>query len=238
MDSAQDTPRVAPREWVAPFGDPGINDRSHLPRAFRSVPRPSSPLSAKASTRCPSFALIPGLPVPGKRSPPAFAGMPHNTAAHNGQTRHRPRRPDSPVSPGPSPPGPPPRFARAAHLETLRLKTLHTSHFMKTLRFGPTRMRATTPRARAVRLGHSFTTPSSPRQSTPGSKSPPAEGRRPPRTDNVSPNAARSAIAVPVVEVPGGGERDRTDDLLLAKQALSQLSYTPIPGADGGPGRI
>src|SRR3954447_22863499 len=43
--------------WVAPFGDPGINDRSHLPRAFRSVPRPSSPLSAKASTRCPYFAL-------------------------------------------------------------------------------------------------------------------------------------------------------------------------------------
>src|SRR5579863_1152296 len=25
----------------------------------------------------------------------------------------------------------------------------------------------------------------------------------------------------------GGGERNRTDDLLLAKQALSQLSYTP-----------
>ena len=43
--------------WVAPFGNPGITDRSHLPRAFRSVPRPSSPLSAKASTRCPSLAL-------------------------------------------------------------------------------------------------------------------------------------------------------------------------------------
>ena len=28
----------------------------------------------------------------------------------------------------------------------------------------------------------------------------------------------------------GGAERDRTDDLLLAKQALSQLSYSP----DGG----
>jgi hypothetical protein len=27
--------------------------------------------------------------------------------------------------------------------------------------------------------------------------------------------------------VLGGGERDRTDDLLRAKQALSQLSYTP-----------
>ena len=26
----------------------------------------------------------------------------------------------------------------------------------------------------------------------------------------------------------GGGERDRTDGLLLAKQALSQLSYTPV----------
>jgi hypothetical protein len=37
----------------------------------------------------------------------------------------------------------------------------------------------------------------------------------------------------------GGAERDRTDDLLLAKQALSQLSYSPNPlaktGASGGP---
>ena len=28
----------------------------------------------------------------------------------------------------------------------------------------------------------------------------------------------------------GGDERDRTDDPLLAKQVLSQLSYTPING--------
>ena len=28
-------------------------------------------------------------------------------------------------------------------------------------------------------------------------------------------------------QLVGGGERNRTDDLLLAKQALSQLSYTP-----------
>ena len=34
----------------------------------------------------------------------------------------------------------------------------------------------------------------------------------------------------------GGGERDRTDDLLLAKQALSQLSYTPNQLV--GPGRL
>ncbi len=26
----------------------------------------------------------------------------------------------------------------------------------------------------------------------------------------------------------GGADRDRTDDILLAKQALSQLSYSPI----------
>jgi hypothetical protein len=36
----------------------------------------------------------------------------------------------------------------------------------------------------------------------------------------------------------GGGERDRTDGLLVANQALSQLSYTPRPATDFacGPG--
>ncbi len=71
---------VAPFGWVAPFGDPGITDRSHLPRAFRSVPRPSSPLSAKASTRCPLLALP-------------------QTAAHSGQPRIR----DPQTSPMPAP---------------------------------------------------------------------------------------------------------------------------------------
>jgi hypothetical protein len=39
----------------------------------------------------------------------------------------------------------------------------------------------------------------------------------------------------------GGARRDRTDDLLLAKQALSQLSYGPWPEngcLNGGPGKI
>jgi hypothetical protein len=31
----------------------------------------------------------------------------------------------------------------------------------------------------------------------------------------------------------GGGERDRTDDPLLAKQVLSQLSYTPVISGGG-----
>ena len=39
-------------QWVSPFGYPWIKDRSRLPMAFRRVPRPSSPLSAKAFTKC------------------------------------------------------------------------------------------------------------------------------------------------------------------------------------------
>ena len=41
--------------------------------------------------------------------------------------------------------------------------------------------------------------------------------------------------ATRATRTPGGG-RDRTDDLLLAKQALSQLSYAPMPGQTA-PGR-
>ena len=36
--------------WVAPFGNPWINACVQLPRAYRSLPRPSSASSAKAST--------------------------------------------------------------------------------------------------------------------------------------------------------------------------------------------
>jgi hypothetical protein len=42
-----------PCGWVAPFGYPRIKACSRLPMAFRSVPRPSSPPGAKASTECP-----------------------------------------------------------------------------------------------------------------------------------------------------------------------------------------
>src|SRR5215475_10168234 len=42
-----------PYGWVSPFGHLRIKECSHLPEAFRRVPRPSSPLVAKASTRCP-----------------------------------------------------------------------------------------------------------------------------------------------------------------------------------------
>jgi len=38
---------------VSPFGNPGIKACLRLPRAYRSLPRPSSPPAAKASTVCP-----------------------------------------------------------------------------------------------------------------------------------------------------------------------------------------
>ena len=41
--------------WVAPFGNLRIKGRLHLPEAYRSLPRPSSPPRAKASTVTTSF---------------------------------------------------------------------------------------------------------------------------------------------------------------------------------------
>jgi hypothetical protein len=61
------TARYPKKGWVAPFGHPRITGRSPLPSAFRSVPRPSSPLGTKASTRCPFRA--------------AFAPSPEHAAA-------------------------------------------------------------------------------------------------------------------------------------------------------------
>ena len=43
---------------VAPFGNPGINGYLHLPQAYRSLSRPSSPPRAKASTVRSYFAFF------------------------------------------------------------------------------------------------------------------------------------------------------------------------------------
>src|SRR4029453_14195606 len=66
MDSAQDLPTGG----VSPFGHPRINDRSHLPAAFRSVPRPSSPLGAKASTERPCLTHHPTTSTPARSTKP------------------------------------------------------------------------------------------------------------------------------------------------------------------------
>ena len=92
MDSRGGTPSLG---WVAPFGDPRIEACSRLPGAFRSVPRPSSPLDAKASTRCPSLARpAPAAAPPGRR----VAYPCHRCRATPERDRHPPV---SPASAGP-----------------------------------------------------------------------------------------------------------------------------------------
>ena len=73
-----------PCGWVSPFGDPRINACSRLPKAFRSVPRPSSPLGAKASTRCPCFPP----PPPATTTNPAGRNR-HKHACQNRQDQGR-----------------------------------------------------------------------------------------------------------------------------------------------------
>ena len=69
------------------------------------------------------------------------------------------------------------------------------------------------------------------------------------KTNDAGTRSLRSPPAGPLLpalqqEGIGGGGRDRTDDLMLAKHALSQLSYAPFgigqstpEGAHGGPGK-
>src|SRR5690349_19889138 len=94
MDSVTDTPSLG---WVAPFGDPRIEACSRLPGAFRSVPRPSSPLDAKASTRCPSLARpapAAGPPGTARRIPMPDAGASRGTTG--ARQSARPRGPGGP----------------------------------------------------------------------------------------------------------------------------------------------
>ena len=207
-----------PCGWVAPFGDPGITDRSHLPRAFRSVPRPSSPLSAKASTRCPCFALDHRIAVTGDAAPPPRTGpnpVPVPATAESGGLYE-----DTSLgqASGQALLAPPSGASDAGAMPTGRQAPLR--------------------RQGLVRLGH-ITTLSSPfnqpRRGRPRryrsifSERRAALARGPPAPLG----AARLHLSPAKLKLwqscalGGGGERVRTDDLLLAKQALSQLSYTP-----------
>ena len=61
---------------VSPFGHPRIKACSQLPVAYRSVPRPSSPLDAKAFTKRPSLLEIrtPKQPAGRTVGPPSGLG--------------------------------------------------------------------------------------------------------------------------------------------------------------------
>ena len=49
-----------------------------------------------------------------------------------------------------------------------------------------------------------------------------------PKDIETQPQAAFACVAIQFHIESGGADRDRTDDILLAKQALSQLSYSPM----------
>jgi hypothetical protein len=77
--------------WVSPFGHPRIKACSRLPVAFRSVPRPSSPPGAKASTECPSRARDLRARPEGQTRPAMHRNHPHGTARVRtaGHSAHR-----------------------------------------------------------------------------------------------------------------------------------------------------
>ena len=161
MHSARDDPSGR----VSPFGYPRIKVCSRLPMAFRSVPRPSSPLSAKASTRCP-FAL--------DCRAVAYRGKPHQ---HNcSDFTQLILAPCSQHSKAPT-----------AWGQDCNLFTMSNND------------------ARRANPEHEYLIS--------------AVLDRCPRSFGGLDLASPRKI--------GGAGRDRTDDLLLAKQALSQLSYSP-----------
>ena len=163
---------IPPKRWVAPFGNPRIKACSRLPMAYRNVLRPSSPLSAKASTRCPSYAC-----------------------SHNYECATRRRKPTRNQPP-----------ARRRIRQRCIIMTQPTVSPL--LRRRPCR----------VILGHLFS--SHVKDPIPASAD----------TCFLSPRISRSQVVKVTVRhrpPPGGGGRDRTDDLMLAQHALSPLSYAP-----------
>ena len=165
---------------------------SHLPRAFRSVPRPSSPLSAKASTRCPYLRLIPQNPRAQRTS-----SARDKTRSRTGCKHCLGRRP-----------------SMRPHM-----KTLHRIRHSLAARAYP-------PRSHDKLL---FTLQTTPPPGSPRTVSLVFSKRRHFAISDIG--CSRNtwcSVARKLCCGRGGGERDRTDDLLLAKQALSQLSYAPV----------
>ena len=63
----------------------------------------------------------------------------------------------------------------------------------------------------------------------PGSSAATVVNRSPAGRHNFLPTCAYAVVKERKVVNPGGADRDRTDDIQLAKLALSQLSYGPFP---------
>ena len=175
--------KMTPRGRVSPFGNPRIKACSRLPAAYRSVPRPSSPPRAKASTRCPSQRLARTAAMSSEQDRKTETGK---RRPGTGPETGAPTRPSRPV------PGPPCARSHA------RPATCHDGN--PCIRF----------------LAHS------PCQRTLATPAPPSRKQ----ARKTTPMKTPPANAPPAAEA-GGANRVRTGDLLLAKQALSQLSYGP-----------
>ena len=156
---------------VSPFGHPRIKACSQLPVAFRSVPRPSSPLDAKASTKRPSLLEI--------RTPKQPAGR--TLQAGKGAPRRRQPCAAALADRGASP-------SQSGNTSCANPRTTCPNQCLLTM--SETALPGFTPDRRTAGGGR----------------------------------------AGACLLKPGGAGRARTDDLLLAKQALSRLSYGPCPG--------
>ena len=146
-----------------------------LPAAFRRLPRPSSPVIAKASTTC-TYSLDPITLRPRGNSTPknkatgvslsALVLLPSPSNFFHGNGRYIQSKPSHTIQ------------TAMAWLYFFRIVKDQNSPWL---------FKKPEPSKRPHSLGSSLSTSS----------------------------------------IIGGGERDRTDDPLLAKQVLSQLSYTP-----------
>jgi hypothetical protein len=188
--------------------------------AFRSVPRPSSPPGAKASTECPCFARASAMhrSKPRHRQPaagtthPIHAKTPTHTITHSGipappRPNQTPRRRTNPDASEPARTPQPPAKA-GNHRSDITHR--HAPRDAPKPRFTLTK---TTSGTRPVHR------PGPHRQTFfPLPRSQPA------RIPTRSPGTPRGSR-----QRADGDDRTRTDDPLLAKQALAQLSFVPGP---------
>jgi hypothetical protein len=230
MNSDGDTPRVAPG-----VGCPIRRSRDQ--RSLASPPGFSQRAASFIASQCQGIHQMPFLtPIPG----PAAASQ---SRRHKAAQHRRAQRPD-PALPSAAAQG---RSAAAGgtHEDTSRIPRRPPPHSLP-------RHDAQARHAKRAAGRSASVTPSQlplhpvnqQRNSGSGTTamlpSPPPDPKPALRTP-APPGHASPPPAVPgggawwrcLVAVPGGGERDRTDDLLLAKQALSQLSYTPRRTDDG-----
>ena len=154
-----------------------------LADAYRRLPRPSSPSTAKASTIC-ALSLD-------HITPRRLSGCPYVQRVARGycmsQATFR-------------------LLASTTHLGSVRVKTLVTSRIFKEHQPGLIAcwfQKVCAQLSRVVGLG---------------GLEPPASPLSGVRSNHLSYRPGKS----------GGADRDRTDDPLLAKQVLSQLSYSPV----------